>query len=66
MQIYINGKPREVRPGTTIAQLLVELELDPRSLAVECNQQLVPRGEHADTELSTGNRLEVVTLVGGG
>ncbi len=66
MQIHINGKPREVQPGTTIAQLLAELELDPRSLAVECNLQLVPRGEHADTGLSADDRLEVVTLVGGG
>ena len=66
MEIVINGKPRTVEPGTTVATLLVALELDPRQLAVERNLELVPRGQHAATPLAAGDRLEVVTLVGGG
>ena len=46
--------------------LLQTLELDPRTLAVERNLELVPRGQHAATPLAAGDRLEVVTLVGGG
>ena len=46
--------------------LLQTLELDPRTLAVERNLELVPRGQHAATPLAPGDRLEVVTLVGGG
>jgi len=66
MQIEVNGQPREIEAGTSLAALLAKLQLDPRYLAVECNLQLVPRAEHADTTLAPGDRLEVVTLVGGG
>jgi len=66
MQIEVNGEQREVAVETSIAELLAQLELDPRYLAVERNLQLVPRTEHAETQLADGDRLEVVTLVGGG
>ncbi len=66
MEICVNGKSREVACGATVAALLEELELDPRQLAVERNLQLVPRAEHAATALNPGDRVEVVTLVGGG
>ena len=66
MDIEINGQQREVSEGTSIAQLLDQLQLDPRGLAVERNLQLVPRAEHAGMVLAEGDRLEIVTLVGGG
>ncbi len=66
MQIQVNGENREIVEGATVAQLLEQLELDPRSLAVERNLQLVPRAEHNNAVLAAGDRLEVVTLVGGG
>ena len=66
MQIQVNGERREVDSGLSIAALLKQLELDPRYLAVERNLELVPRREHANTLLTDGDRVEVVTLVGGG
>ena len=66
MQITVNGQVREVASGMTVAALLEELGLDPRQLAVERNLDLVPRTEHAATALAPGDRVEVVTLVGGG
>ncbi len=66
MQIQVNDEPREVATGASVAQLLDELQLDPRTLAVELNTQLVPRADHADQTLAEGDQLEVVTLVGGG
>lgn len=66
MQIQVNGETREVSEPLSIAELLVQLELDPRYLAVERNLKLVPRAEHKSTLLAEGDRLEVVTLVGGG
>lgn len=66
MQIEVNGAAREVEAGTSVATLLAELQLDPRFLAVERNLELVPRAAHAETMLAPGDRLEVVTLVGGG
>jgi sulfur carrier protein len=66
MQLTVNGQDRELEEGTTIAQLLEQLELDPRMLAVERNLSLVSRTQHASTPLAEGDRIEVVTLVGGG
>mgnify|MGYP001396355945 CR=1 FL=1 len=66
MNILVNGTPREVPEGTTISALLGELELASRPVAVEVNLELVPRARHAEYRLRDADRLEVVTLVGGG
>ena len=66
MQVRINGEPRQIDQGTTLAQLVRQLEFDPRHIAVERNLELVPRTQHEQTQLSPGDRLEIVTLVGGG
>jgi len=66
MEIYVNGAPRSVAAGATLATLIRELEIEPRFVAVEVNLELVPRGRHAEYVLQPGDRLEVVTLVGGG
>lgn len=66
MQIRVNGEPREVESGTTIAHLLAEMKMQPRYLAVERNYELVPRVRHAECVLHDGDALEIVTLVGGG
>ena len=66
MEIFVNGDPRQVEAGCTVAKLLEELKLQPRYLAVERNQQLVPRATHAACVLQAGDKIEIVTLVGGG
>ncbi len=66
MRIMVNGEWREVGEGICIADLLSAMSLEPRRVAVECNEQLVPRGRHAETALADQDRLEIVTLVGGG
>jgi sulfur carrier protein len=66
MQIEVNGLPREVDDGTTVGKLLGELEVAQPHVAVELNLEVVPRARHAETLLHEGDRLEVVTLVGGG
>jgi sulfur carrier protein len=64
--VIVNGEPKEIAAGTTVAQLLEALKLKPRQVAVERNRDLVPRAEHAACILEAGDRLEIVTLVGGG
>lgn len=66
MLITINGEPRQVAAETTIADLLAELGLSAATVAVEVNLNLVPRARHAEHQLSAGDTLEVVSLVGGG
>ena len=66
VEISVNGEPRQVEADCTVAKLLEELKLLPRYLAVERNQQLVPRATHAACVLQAGDAIEIVTLVGGG
>ena len=66
MQIIINDESKQVESGTTVAQLLSQLSMQPRLVAVERNRELVPRAEHSQCVLEPGDRLEIVTLVGGG
>jgi thiamine biosynthesis protein ThiS len=66
MQIQVNGAPQEVPPDATVADLLRQLGLDPRRLAVELNLQVASRAEHGRLVLREGDALEIVTLVGGG
>ncbi|HVU89066.1 MAG TPA: sulfur carrier protein ThiS [Pirellulales bacterium] len=64
--IVCNGEPRSLGPATTLAALVDELGLPPRQIAVEVNLQLIPRGQHAQHVLADGDRVEIVSLVGGG
>jgi thiamine biosynthesis protein ThiS len=66
VHVIVNGQPRQVRDGTTVAELLADLELPRRGIAVEVNEAIVPRIRHAEKTLHDGDRLEVVSLVGGG
>lgn len=66
MTIMLNGESRDVAPGTTVSELLGELDVLPKHVAVEVNLELVPRARHAEHRLHENDRLEVVTLVGGG
>ncbi len=66
MDVVVNGQARQITPGATVASLLTELGVAQPHVAVELNLEVVPRAEHGDTLLREGDRLEVVTLVGGG
>ena len=64
--VTVNGEPRELPAGSTVADLVTALGLKPAQVAVERNKELVRRADHAATELADGDRLEVVTFFGGG
>lgn len=66
MQVVINGEPREIADGVTITALLTTLGIDLRRVAVELNEQVVPKARHAQTSIKPNDRLEIVTFVGGG
>jgi sulfur carrier protein len=66
MHIIVNGQSREVDSGSTVRTLLGDLGVTQPHVAVELNLEVVPRASHEDTVLRDGDRLEVVTLVGGG
>ncbi len=66
MRIQLNGEPKLLEERTTIMGLLKGLALDPRRVAVEVNRELIPRTQHAQSQLQEGDEVEIVTLVGGG
>ena len=62
----INGEHRRVPAGTSLAQLIAEVGLDPLRVAVERNLEIVPRSTYGDTPVMDGDRIEIVTFIGGG
>ncbi len=66
MRLAVNGEPRDVPAGTTVAGLLDLLELGTRPVAVERNREIVPRSTHGQALLADGDEIEIVTMVGGG
>ena len=66
MRIYINGEPRDLPDGASMAQLIELLELGGKRIAVEVNEELVPRSTFADHRLDNDDRIEIIHAVGGG
>jgi sulfur carrier protein len=66
MHVQINGEPREVPAGTTVADLVADLAARGQRFAVEVNEELIPRSLHVDHRLVEGDRVEVVHAIGGG
>lgn len=66
MRILLNGEQRQVASDCTLADLLTTLELRDKRFAVEINEELVPRSEHAAHALKADDRVEIVQAIGGG
>ena len=66
MRIVVNGENREFDIPVTVAELLRRYDLAPQRVAVEINEQLVRRARFDDVKIADGDRIEIVTLVGGG
>jgi len=65
MKIQLNGETKDVC-AATISELVAELGLEKRMLAVERNLEVVPRSQYETTQLDEGDRIEVVHMIGGG
>jgi thiamine biosynthesis protein ThiS len=66
MKLAINGEDREFASVSTVSALLAQLEMKADRVAVELNRELLPRDRWATTQLSDGDKLEIVHFVGGG
>lgn len=64
--LTVNGEPRRIASGASVADLVASLGLDPKKVAVEHNAEIAPRSTLADVMLSDGDVLEIVHFVGGG
>ena len=66
MQVEVNGDAMELPAGATIDSLIDQMALAGKRLAVEVNEDIVPRSQHQSFALSDGDRVEVVHAIGGG
>ena len=66
MKITVNGKSHECSSDTTVTDLLAQLSLTGRRVAVERNGEIVPRSQHPIVTLAAGDHIEIVVAVGGG
>ena len=66
MKISLNGEEYEVAGPLTLTALLVELNIDPRRVAVEHNLTVVKRANYDSTQVHEGDQIEIVNFVGGG
>ena len=66
MRLTINGEDRTLSQAATLADLVRELGLDARKVAVEHNLEVVPRSLYSEHRLTDGDRIEIVQFVGGG
>lgn len=66
IELQVNGETHTCSPQTTLPKLLVQMGLNPRLLAVEYNGEILHRQFWDQTEIKPDDRLEIVTIVGGG
>jgi sulfur carrier protein len=64
--VQINGEPRQCSSNTPLPELLTQLGMNPRLVAVEYNGEILHRQFWEGTTVQAGDRLEIVTIVGGG
>jgi len=65
IEIQLNGETRQVS-ARTLAELVTELGLEKRMIAIERNMEVVPKSQYESTELTGGDRIELVHMIGGG
>jgi sulfur carrier protein len=66
VEIFVNGESRQFPEEMTVKQLLEEMALTDKRLAVEVNLEIVPRSRHVSHILRAGDRVEIVHAIGGG
>lgn len=66
MRITVNGEQKEFPDGLTVLGLLETLGVMQGRVAVERNEQIVRRAEHSETVITDGDRIEIVSFMGGG
>ncbi len=66
ISISLNGEPAQFAAGACVADVIVHLGLEGKRIAVERNQEIVPKSQHAATLLCSGDAIEIVHAIGGG
>jgi thiamine biosynthesis protein ThiS len=66
MEITVNGEKQKIEDQVTVAQLLDGLEIDPETVVIERNLEILSREDHGKTLLEEGDSIEIIRMVDGG
>src|SRR4030095_16569625 len=66
VRITVNGQPHTASPGSSVASLLASMGMDPARVAIERNEEVIPRRTWPEALLAEGDKIEIVSFVGGG
>ena len=66
LRILVNGEEHQVSAGTTLARLLETRRLSGKRLAIEVNEEIIPRSHLKEFRLQQGDRVEIIQAIGGG
>ena len=66
MEIFVNGESRQVDESFSVLQLIESMDLVGKRLALEINEEIVPKSRHAEYLMTAGDRVEIVNAIGGG
>ncbi len=66
IQLIINGQSQHFTAPISVTQLIEQLALRDKRIAIECNGEIIPRSKFSEQLLADGDQLEVVIAVGGG
>lgn len=66
MFISLNGKRRQIKQAMSLHQLLAELKVEARAVAIEVNENIIPRSEFSSLQIRGGDIIEILRVVGGG
>jgi sulfur carrier protein len=66
IRIFVNGEQHSVAAASNLLQLLIDLQLNGKRIAVELNHEIISRSHFATTVLQNGDRVEIVHAIGGG
>lgn len=66
LSVTLNGELKQLQSPCSLTELIEQMQLTGRRIAVEVNQEIVPRSQHASCQLADGDCIEVVQAIGGG
>lgn len=66
ISFQLNGESKQIESGKTLTDLVALLGLTGKRIAIEVNEEIIPRGEHASTQIQPGDKIEIVNAIGGG
>ena len=66
MELEVNGEMTQLAEGASLHDLVIKLDIVGQRIAIEVNQEIVPRSQHALHQLNAGDKVEVVHAIGGG